>query len=93
MDIEKALLDQNLVLGRIEEMCKSTQNLQLLANGRTSKLEERVNSLEEANNRKIGDLETAKNIMDGRLQGMKWIWGIAIAIVAIAEPLVLHYWK
>lgn len=93
MDVEKALLDQNLVLGRIEATCIAVQNLQAIANGRTGKLEDRVTALESANNKRLEDLEAAKNVMDGRIQGIQWFWAILIVLVGVMEPVLLHYWK
>lgn len=91
--IVKALLDHNIVLGRIEEMCKSTQNLQLIANGRTGKLEERVTSIEKENDNRLVDLETAKKVADGQLRIVKWIGSIAIFVIGVVEPWLLKFWK
>lgn len=93
MDIEKALLDQNLVLGRIEGTVNAVKELQTAANGRTGKLEDRVRDLEKANDDRIRALETSKSEMDGRIQAVQWIWAIVIALVGISVTIILHYWK
>ncbi len=93
MDIEKALLDQNLVLGRIEAGLGSVQSLQMAANGRTGKLEDRVTSLETGANKRLVDLETAKKVADGQLAVVKWVGSVLIVLVGIVEPVILHYWK
>lgn len=93
MDLEKAIAEQNFTLGRIEAKVDGVASLQALANGRTTKLEDRVSELEELNDKRLRDLESAKDIVDGRLQAMRWMWAILIVIVGIIEFIIGHFWK
>ena len=49
MDTDKILIDQNYVLGEIKESIRTLSNLQTIANGRTSKIEEKVVFLQQDN--------------------------------------------
>lgn len=60
---------------------------------RHSKLETRVNNLELENNKKYEELKTAKDIADGRLQAVQWIWGILIIVSGVAGFVINHFWK
>lgn len=99
MDVEKALLDQNLVLGRIEGGIEEVKNLQKVANGRTEKSENNIKALEllfstkiEAVNAKFETVDAERNKMIGRVQALKWIWGGLIFLVGIAEFVLLKLW-
>lgn len=79
-------------LGRLEKKIDDISNAGYITkseyNERHAQLESRVNNLELENNKRYEELKTAKDIADGRLQSVQWVWGVIIVVIGIGEFVI-----